>query len=106
MTSVLTEGIDAAELTRLRSDFPLLSRTVEGHPLAYLDSGATTQRPRAVMDAERDFLEHSNAAVHRGAHTLAEEATEAYEDARERSRRVRRPRPRTSWSAPRTPPRR
>ncbi len=82
MTSVLTEGIDAAELTRLRSDFPLLSRTVEGHPLAYLDSGATTQRPRAVMDAERDFLEHSNGAVHRGAHTVAEEATQAYEDAR------------------------
>ncbi len=73
---------DASELAAIRADFPLLARTVEGHPLAYLDSGATAQRPRAVLDAERAFLERSNAAVHRGAHTVAEEATEAYERAR------------------------
>jgi cysteine desulfurase/selenocysteine lyase len=75
-------GID---VDRLRSDFPILGRTVrEGKPLVYLDSGATSQRPLQVLDAERDFLLTCNAAVHRGAHQLAEEATDAYESARER----------------------
>ncbi|WP_082763971.1 aminotransferase class V-fold PLP-dependent enzyme [Frondihabitans sp. PAMC 28766] len=66
-----------------RADFPSLQQEVNGHPLAYLDSGATAQRPVQVLDAERTFLETTNAAVHRGAHTLAALATEAYEDARE-----------------------
>lgn len=71
------------DLTAVRSDFPILQRTVrDGKPLVYLDSGATSQRPTQVLDAERDFLLHSNAAVHRGAHQLAEEATDAYEGAR------------------------
>ncbi|MCT1640382.1 cysteine desulfurase [Dietzia cinnamea] len=71
------------DLTAVRADFPILSRTVrDGKPLVYLDSGATSQRPTPVLDAERDFLLHSNAAVHRGAHQLAEEATDAYEGAR------------------------
>ncbi|UVE95478.1 cysteine desulfurase [Dietzia sp. B32] len=71
------------DLTAVRSDFPILQRTVrDGKPLVYLDSGATSQRPLQVLDAERDFLLHSNAAVHRGAHQLAEEATDAYEGAR------------------------
>ncbi len=71
------------ELAAIRADFPILTRTVrDGKPLVYLDSGATSQKPRAVLDAERDFYEHHNAAPHRGAHALAEEATEAYEDAR------------------------
>ncbi|WP_336631955.1 MULTISPECIES: SufS family cysteine desulfurase [unclassified Microbacterium] len=73
------DPIDAAAL---RADFPILAEQVNGHPLVYLDSAATSQRPRAVLDAERDFLEHANAAVHRGAHTLAAEATELFEDAR------------------------
>jgi cysteine desulfurase/selenocysteine lyase len=63
-------------------DFPLLARQINGHPLVYLDSAATSQRPRAVLDAEREFVETRNAAVHRGAHTLAAEATDAYEAAR------------------------
>ncbi len=67
----------------IRSDFPILSRTVrDGKRLVYLDSGATSHKPRQVLDAERRFLETSNAAAHRGAHQLAEEATEAYEQAR------------------------
>ncbi|KAA0919684.1 cysteine desulfurase [Dietzia sp. ANT_WB102] len=71
------------DLTAIRSDFPILQRTVrDGKPLVYLDSGATSQRPTQVLDAEREFLLHSNAAVHRGAHQLAEEATDAYEGAR------------------------
>lgn len=74
-----TTALDAAAL---RADFPILSEQVGGHRLVYLDSGATSQRPRAVLDAERDFLTHTNSAVHRGAHTLAAEATELFEDAR------------------------
>ncbi|GMA39506.1 cysteine desulfurase [Mobilicoccus caccae] len=61
-----------------------LAHGPRGKPLVYLDSGATSQKPRVVLDAERDFYEHHNAAVHRGAHQLAEEATDAYETARER----------------------
>ncbi|MDY6810743.1 MAG: cysteine desulfurase [Actinomycetota bacterium] len=71
------------DVDRLRADFPILSRTVrDGKRLVYLDSGATSQRPAQVLDAERDFLTSHNAAVHRGAHQLAEEATDAYEAAR------------------------
>lgn len=73
------------DATTLRKDFPILDRTVRGgRRLVYLDSGATSQKPRAVLDAERDFYETHNAAVHRGAHQLAEEATEAFEGARAR----------------------
>ncbi|MFT4136817.1 SufS family cysteine desulfurase [Microbacterium sp.] len=66
----------------MREDFPILGKSVNGHPLVYLDSAATSQKPRQVLDAERDFLTRSNAAVHRGAHTLAAEATDLFEDAR------------------------
>ena len=70
---------------RIRADFPILSRTVrDGRPLVYLDSGATSHKPRQVLDAERDFYERTNAAVHRGAHQLSEEGTDAYESARAR----------------------
>lgn len=75
----------ALDPQRIKKDFPLLERTVrDGQPLVYLDSAATSQKPRAVLDAERAFYETSNAAAHRGAHQLAEEATEAYESARAR----------------------
>jgi cysteine desulfurase/selenocysteine lyase len=74
-----------AELARIRADFAILARTVrDGHPLVYLDSGATSHKPRQVLDAERDFYERTNAAVHRGAHQLSEEGTDAYESARAR----------------------
>ena len=72
------------DTTAIRKDFPILSRTVrDGRPLVYLDSGATSQRPVQVLDAERDFLTTCNAPVHRGAYQIAEEATDAYETARE-----------------------
>ena len=71
------------DVQRIRKDFPILGRTVRGDcPLVYLDSAATSQKPTAVLDAERAYYENSNAAVHRGAHQLAEEATDAYESAR------------------------
>ncbi|MFI0231331.1 cysteine desulfurase [Streptomyces sp. NPDC017086] len=73
----------AFDVGALREDFPILERTVaSGARLVYLDSGATTQKPLPVLDAEREFYLTRNAAVHRGAHQLAGEATEAYEQAR------------------------
>jgi len=84
ITRTTREPLTAADLTSIRKDFPILSREVNGHPLAYLDSGATSHKPRVVLDVERAFLETENSAVHRGAHTLAAEATELFEDARAR----------------------
>ena len=67
----------------IRKDFPIFTRTIrDGKRLVYLDSGATSQKPNAVIDAESNFYRFHNAAVHRGAHQLAEEATDAYENAR------------------------
>lgn len=78
-----TVPLNTTRISEIRDDFPILSRTVRGgKPLAYLDSGATSQRPVQVLEAERRFLTEHNAAVHRGAHQLAEEATDAYEGAR------------------------
>lgn len=73
----------ALDAEALRADFPILRQEVNGHPLVYLDSGATSQKPQAVIDAEVEFLTRTNSAVHRGAHTLAAESTDAFEDARE-----------------------
>lgn len=72
------------DVTAIREQFPILSRTVrEDKPLVYLDSGATSQRPLPVWKAEENFVLHTNAPVHRGSYQLAEEATDAYETARE-----------------------
>ena len=72
------------DVTAIRTDFPILSRVMRGgQQLAYLDSGATSQKPLAVLDAERTFLTTSNGAVHRGAHQLMEESTDAYEEGRQ-----------------------
>jgi cysteine desulfurase/selenocysteine lyase len=79
------EPFSPVEVARIRADIPILARTVrEDRPLVYLDSGATSQKPRQVLDAEREWYERLNAAPHRGAHALSEEATEAYESARQR----------------------
>ena len=76
-------GFSQAESARIRADFPILSRRVrDDRPLVYLDSGATSQKPSVVIEAEREFYEQHNSAVHRGAHQLGEEATDAYEAAR------------------------
>lgn len=66
----------------IRKDFPILKRKIHGKPLVYLDNAATTQKPRQVIDALVDFYERHNANVHRGSHTLTDEATTMYEDAR------------------------
>ncbi len=84
MTTSFDRPLDVERITRIRADFPILQRVMRGGcQLAYLDSGATSQRPVQVLDAEREFLLHSNGAVHRGAHQLMEEATDAYEQGRD-----------------------
>jgi cysteine desulfurase/selenocysteine lyase len=81
----MTDDVRGYDVDTIRKDFPILDRTVrDGRPLIYLDSGATSQKPTVVLDAERDFYERHNAAVHRGAHQLAEEADILYEGARTR----------------------
>ena len=79
VTEQRSAGLDVA---RVRKDFPILERTVEGKPLVYLDSAATSQKPNRVIDAEADFYRHHNANAHRGIYLLAEETTELYEQAR------------------------
>jgi len=81
-TAPPTAALTSAEVDAVRAQFPILARELNGHPLAYLDSAATAQKPNRVIEAESAFYRESNAAVHRGAHTLAGEATELYEDAR------------------------
>ncbi len=78
----MTPATGYPTLDGIRADFPILADEVNGHPLVYLDSAATSQKPRVVLDAERRYYEHSNAAVNRGAHTLAALATDEFEDAR------------------------
>lgn len=69
---------------KIKRDFPILARTMSGRPLVYLDNAATTQKPAAVIDAVSEFYRTSNANIHRGVYQLAEEATNAYEDARKK----------------------
>jgi cysteine desulfurase/selenocysteine lyase len=78
---VASAGVD---WTAIREDFPILREQAHGHPLIYFDNAATSQKPRAVIDALRDYYEHENANVHRGLHELSSRATEAYERSRER----------------------
>lgn len=75
------------DLERIRADFPVLQREVNGHPLAYLDSAASAQRPLAVINAESHFYQHGYAAVHRGIHTLSQQATSDMENVRDQAAR-------------------
>lgn len=71
-------------IEQIRNDFPILSRKVNGYPLVYLDNAATSQKPQQVIDAIVDYYSHYNANIHRGVHTLSQEATDAYEAARQK----------------------
>ena len=83
LSDIRSAALDPEGIARIRADFPILSRVMRGGcQLAYLDSGATSQKPLQVLDAERTFLTTSNGAVHRGAHQLMEESTDAYEQGR------------------------
>ncbi|MCC4117770.1 cysteine desulfurase [Aromatoleum toluclasticum] len=79
-------GGAAGGIARRRADFPILSRTVNDRSLVYLDNGATSQKPQCVIDAEAHYYAHLNANVHRGVHRLSQEATDAYEAARDTAR--------------------
>src|SRR6201988_2254131 len=78
----------AFDVEAVRAEFPILQRQVNGKPLVYLDSAASAQKPRAVIEAMTRTMETSYANVHRGLHTLANETTDAYEKARESVRRL------------------
>jgi cysteine desulfurase/selenocysteine lyase len=79
-----TGGASPIDVERLRRDFPALAQQVNGHPLVYLDSAATSQKPRCVIDALCHYYEHDNANIHRGVHALSIRATDAYEKARDK----------------------
>src|SRR6185295_3203374 len=83
MAVTATPKLDAQ---RLRADFPIFEQLIHGKPLAFLDSAASSQKPRAVLDAMTDFYETSYANVHRGVYELGERATAALEGAREKAR--------------------
>ena len=87
MTSPVEAVAPPLAVERIRADFPILQRTVRGRPLVYLDSAATTQKPRAVLDALARYYADGNANIHRGVYVLSEEATAAYDAAREKVRR-------------------
>lgn len=70
------------DITKVRADFPILHRNVNGHPLVYFDNAATSQTPKQVIDVIADYYTHYNANIHRGVHALSQEATDAYEKAR------------------------
>ncbi|GLQ32038.1 aminotransferase class V-fold PLP-dependent enzyme [Litoribrevibacter albus] len=83
VAEVVAEGASKAlDLETIRKDFPILDQLVNGHPLVYLDNAATTQKPKAVMDALSKYYSNDNSNVHRGAHELSDRATQAFEDAR------------------------
>ena len=80
-------GRNLYDVHEVRKDFPILHQEVNGHPLVYLDNGATSQKPQSVIDAVRHYYERDNANVHRGVHTLSERATNDYEGARDTAQR-------------------
>src|SRR3954453_18444515 len=82
-------GYDASafDVARIRNDFPILKTTANGKPLVYLDNGATTQKPRAVIDAISHYYEAQNANIHRGVYHLSQLATDLYEAARRKVRK-------------------
>src|SRR6185436_14802025 len=84
MISIVLRVSAPLDVERIRADFPILSRQVNGRPLIYLDNAATTQKPQQVIDSLVNFYTYTNANVHRGVHTLSVESTDLYEAARER----------------------
>jgi cysteine desulfurase/selenocysteine lyase len=87
LTLVLNNTEKKFDVYEVRKDFPILEKTVNGNPLVYIDNAATTQKPKAVIESHVDFYLHHNANIHRGAHQLGTESTEAYDEAREKVRR-------------------
>src|SRR6202161_465186 len=82
--AALADRPDSFDVDAVRSQFPVLARTIHGKPLAFLDNGASAQRPNSVIAAVDDYERHHHANVHRGVHTLSQEATALYEGARDK----------------------
>jgi len=82
MSSTKTISKPRIDIEKIRADFPILSRKVNGKPLVYLDNGATSQKPQSVIDAISNYYKNQNANIHRGVHTLSQEITVVYENAR------------------------
>ena len=80
------DRVAAFDVDKVRDDFPLLKQQVNGNPLVYLDNGATSQKPQSVIDAIVHYYTTTNSNVHRGVHTLSQQATEDYEGARAKIR--------------------
>src|SRR2546423_10242741 len=78
-------SLAASEIEKIRADFPVLHQKVHGHPLIYFDNAATSQKPRAVIQALVNYYERDNANVHRGIHELSNRASNAYEATRARA---------------------
>ena len=78
----------AFDIQKIRDNFPILKRQVNGFPLVYLDNAATSQKPKAVIDCLVNYYSQYNANIHRGVHTLSQEATDAYEQARRKVRDI------------------
>src|SRR5687767_5792423 len=83
MVATATENLSGISPAAVRRDFPILQQEVHGHPLIYFDNAATTQKPKAVVNAVRHYYEHDNSNVHRGVHELSQRATTAFENARQ-----------------------
>lgn len=81
---MMSTPTDILNIEKIRADFPILNREVNGKPLVYFDNGATAQKPKSVIDAIETYYTHDNANIHRGIHTLSQQATEAYEVARKK----------------------
>ena len=79
------------DIEKIRKDFPILQRKVNGSPLVYLDNAATSQKPRCVIESISQFYESTNANVHRSNHTLGEEATERYENTPKQIKKIIKP---------------
>ena len=79
--------VEVWDVERIRKDFPVLSQTVNGNPLVYLDNGASSQVPQMVIERGMQYLKHEHSNIHRGVHYLSMKATNAYEGAREKVRR-------------------
>ena len=78
-------SVSTFDITKIRNDFPILNQTINSQTLTYLDSGATTQKPQCVIDTTAQFYAAQNANVHRGRHTLSEQATYRYEQVRDKA---------------------
>ena len=87
LRSLHYEEVDTLNTEEIKKDFPVLQQKVNGHDLVWLDNGATTQKPNQVIDKISDYYKNYNSNIHRGAHTLAARATDAYEEAREKAQR-------------------